>query len=311
MFDNTLFEIPDFVFVNNRNLRYLEIGMNRIERLSANSFSGSAIEFLDISSNYLTSYEPAWFASINSTLHTLDLIFNSISQVPPDAFRQLRGLNTLVLNANPLNNLPPNVFEGSDNLEFLFMSNCSLSMLNSQWFRTLRSLTFLQINNNGFTILPSGIFNSLTSLRTLQMSNNFIWELNSQIFGNSIASITAIDASNNIVNLIDSSFITSATSLDILQLNGNVCSDQNFADVANYLWVTLEYLSECTSNFVLEEQLSCSYGDITPTQYTCTLTAFNPRGFDGFGQVDGNHLQGKTHFIRGFFLVCSKIDSQF
>lgn len=49
--DNTIFDIPDNVFVNNPNLETLEIGSNRIQRLNPNSFAGTAVSYLDLSNN--------------------------------------------------------------------------------------------------------------------------------------------------------------------------------------------------------------------------------------------------------------------
>ncbi|KAG5666389.1 hypothetical protein PVAND_014418 [Polypedilum vanderplanki] len=294
MFDNTLAEVPDFTFINVPNLQLLEIGLNRIERLGDFSFAGTSIEFLDISSNYLTEFNPNWFSPINSTLRTLDLLHNNIRTIPVDAFRELRDLRQLVLNSNPISTLPANVFEALFSLEELFLSNCSISFLNQEWFRPLFSLRHLQLNHNGITQLPNEIFNQLRQLQTLELLDNFIWEITNQQFGGSIESLTTIDLRDNIVNIIDASWLTSAINLNQLLLTGNVCRDQNFVNVSNYLWIVLEYLYTCTSNFVLESTISCTFELLPAGPYDCALNIHNPRGFDAFTTIDGNHLAGQN-----------------
>jgi Leucine-rich repeat (LRR) protein len=94
--------------------------------------------------------------------------------------------------------------------------------------------------------------------------------------------------------MIDASMITSATNLNYLLLTGNICSDQDFLNVVDYLWMTLEYLSECTANFIEESTINCQYGNLQPDVYMCTLTSHNPRGFNGFTSIPGDHLEGQS-----------------
>lgn len=127
LFVNNINNIPPNTFANNPLLSYLELGGNRLETLSPQSFEGTAIEFLDLAGNQISVFDPSWFAPINSTLRTLDLLNNQISALPADAFRMLRDLEVLVLSGNPLRgaSVPGNAFIALDNLLVLLMGEFS------------------------------------------------------------------------------------------------------------------------------------------------------------------------------------------
>lgn len=157
----------------------------------------------------------------------------------------------------------------------------------------MRNLEILGLNNNGIEVIPPGTFAPLASIDSIFMNNNFLWELNSQQFGaGALENLRVLDVQRNLINIVDSSLITSATSLRYLMMEGNVCIDMNFSNVADYLWNVLEYLMQCTANFVQDSDISCAYGDLQPGFYICTLTSHNPRGFDGFASIPGNHTAG-------------------
>jgi Leucine-rich repeat (LRR) protein len=84
--NNRINGIPDFTFRNNANLRQLDIGMNWIETLGVDAFTGSGIVNLDVDSNRLAAFDQAWFTSIGSTLETLDIVSNGIRSLDEDAF---------------------------------------------------------------------------------------------------------------------------------------------------------------------------------------------------------------------------------
>lgn len=159
----------------------------------------------------------------------------------------------------------------------------------------MRNLNYLGLYNTGIETLPNNIFNPLTSLTNLILSQNNIWEINSSQFGASIETLYVLNLHENVVNMIDASFITSATSLHYLLLAENICSNQDFTNVVDYLWITLEYLQECTNNFIQESNIICEYSNLQADVYMCTLDSHNPRGFDGFASIPGDHLEGQTN----------------
>jgi Leucine-rich repeat (LRR) protein len=83
---NRINGIPDFTFRNNPNLIQLDVGLNWIESLNENSFTGSGLTDIDIDSNRFTEFNQNWFTSVNSTLRTIDAFGNSIGSLGEDAF---------------------------------------------------------------------------------------------------------------------------------------------------------------------------------------------------------------------------------
>lgn len=182
----------------------------------------------------------------------------------------------------------------------ILSGNSQLGTLNPTWFFTMRNLAMLSLYNAAIEVLPPNIFNPLQSLINLNLQSNLIWEVNSGHFGSSVTSIRTINLHDNVVNMVDASLITSATDLNFLMLRGNVCSNQDFEGVSENLWVVLEYLRDCTDNFVVESDITCEYSFLQPEVYMCQLGSNNPRGFNGFTNIPGNHLQGQGSDNVGF-----------
>lgn len=250
MYQNDLFEIPNFSFQNNENLEHLELGFNRIARLDDHSFTGAPIRFLDLAGNPLGIFNPRWFESINGTLEALDLLNANIQSLPENGFRNLRNLRSLALSRNPLSfRLPPRIFEGLDNLEDLFLSNCEITFVDPAWFRALGRLRNLFIDNNMISIIRVNSFNSLRSVTTINLANNFLWELSDEAFGPSLESLQIINLSNNMINLFNEQLITSAENLQRLYLIDNACANQNFINVGENLESVLNGTRRCVENF--------------------------------------------------------------
>lgn len=164
-------------------------------------------------------------------------------------------------------------------------------MLHENWFTALRNLNLLGLYNAGIEVLPNNVFNPLVNIDSIILNHNFLWEINRSQFGSSLETLRVLNLHDNVINMIDASMITSATSLQYLLLQGNVCSDQDFNNVVDYIWITLEYLQQCTDNFIQESNIVCEYGNLDD-MYMCTLASHNPRGFDGFTSIEGEHLEG-------------------
>lgn len=122
LFNNNIVHIPPNTFADNPELETLGLGLNQIETLHPLALFGTAIEYLDLSLNRISVFDPTWYETINGTLHSLDLLANGISSLPSDGFRTLRDIEVLVLNYNPLRTVPGNAFISLDQLETLLLS---------------------------------------------------------------------------------------------------------------------------------------------------------------------------------------------
>lgn len=247
--DNRITQIPANTFANSPNLRLIGLSTNRIATLNVNSFAGTAVAFLDLGDNRLTSLNSAWFEPINGTLTTLDLIANSISTLGSDLFRNLRNIETLALNVNPLSSVADDAFASLGNLHILAIGNCYIRELSAAWFSGLSTLSRLYLFSNGIRELPEGVFNGLNSLDYLDLTSNGLSEIALASFGSSAAAISNLQLANNLINAIDPAFFDAATNLDSLYLGGNFCANENFVEIRNRLDDVRNNLETCFANF--------------------------------------------------------------
>ena len=125
-------------------------------------------------------------------LQYLDLSYNNISDIDPEAFKYLRNLHTLVIRRN------------------------SLAMV-SDWTAPLRSLVTLDIAQNCLVQLSTSL--SLASLQELDVSDNMLVELSEETLG-SLVELRRLDLSYN--KLSAAPPVNNMAGLTELSLSGNM-----------------------------------------------------------------------------------------
>ncbi|XP_070497778.1 uncharacterized protein [Chironomus tepperi] len=289
---NWIETIQDFAFRRAPNLRHIDLGDNRIARLTPDTFTGAPLVWVHLDLNRFSSFNQNWFESINSTLITINMYGNSIVMLDEDGFSNLRTLETLQIGNNPLWNIPATAFDSLTNLRMLEMAQCSLTTLNPAWFRNLRRLTTLRLSNNNIGELQDGIFDTLQNLDSISLDFNNLRKVSADAFGASLSSVRSIFAERNRIRAFDARIIQESTSLEWLALRDNVCTDETFSNIQFDRDQIVNRLYTCTSNFG-PESLRCLFYDPADT-YTCSLRIFNPLGRDNFEDVEGDHMTGRT-----------------
>lgn len=242
--------------------------------------------------NRLINFNPANYLSINETLRLLDLLGNNLVSLPSDGFMNLRNIERLILNNNPLWNIPGDAFRFMTSISELFMGSIGITQLNQAWFDSIPSLEHLHIQNNNLASIPDGIFSSLLRLSRLEMYNNNVRALNVASFGQP-QSLTHILAQNNRIRAIDPAIVDRASNLDWLMLSGNICNQDDFSNVLNNQEFVRQRLNFCFANSA-PEVLQCRFS-MFDTDYTCSLTIFNPLGREDFEGVEGEHLVDRSN----------------
>ncbi|KAG5666388.1 hypothetical protein PVAND_014417 [Polypedilum vanderplanki] len=291
---NGIRTIEDQTFSQNSNLRLLNLRRNVINRIGDQAFTGSAIENLDLSYNEIFDFHSASFEPINMTLRSLDLNSNRIAILYQDTFANLRNLNEIILNGNYLYIVPNSAFQSLSNVQTLGLSNCGLQELQIEWFSNLRNLQNLYIASNSLKEFPATIFDSLENLLQIFFYDNQIVELNSNSFGASLENLTLLYGTSNEINSIDNKILTRGISLQNLLFTNNLCTQNNFYNVANNIEIVREALSRCIENFEIEPRLECHYelNEFDGT-YSCALTAINPVGRE-IETINGQHITGNN-----------------
>ncbi|XP_022251427.1 slit homolog 2 protein-like [Limulus polyphemus] len=136
-----------------RSLRVLDFSFNKLEELSNTSFPSS-----------LTS------------LKTLVLSHNIISDISSKAFTQLPSLAELDLSYNQINNLSRDMFSSPNvNLKVLNLSWNKLSLLPENIFSFMFSLREVVFTNNLLQFLPSTTWNQApTAIHRIDVTGNFL-----------------------------------------------------------------------------------------------------------------------------------------
>ncbi|KAK6960299.1 serine-rich adhesin for platelets [Biomphalaria glabrata] len=160
--------IPSGLITHLTALRNLDLSNNSLSTLSDDSFDGTSLDDLDLSSNQLTSVPTAAMKRCNKqptqlslahnqisslsnsdikdfTIETLDLSHNQISQIPRDLFQNVKITN-IYLNGNPINKIEDNTFDGLQ-LSSLDLSNTRLVSLPSSTETWLKN-TSAKVNLN-------------------------------------------------------------------------------------------------------------------------------------------------------------------
>ncbi|XP_033630805.1 toll-like receptor 3 [Asterias rubens] len=150
-----------------------------LQSITSSMFRGlenSTLEELDLSYNRLTTLTNASFGSYLSHLQILQLHNNLIASISETALTGLTSLKTLALFNNLLTEIDPGSFAHNGHLEDLYLNNNSIKRLSSEGsFRGLISLRTLNLSNNGIIQIFTGEeFQDLHELLSLDISNNFL-----------------------------------------------------------------------------------------------------------------------------------------
>lgn len=171
---NLIASIPDGTFSTTPKLSVMQIVSNQIAEIGNLAFTGSLLDFIDLSDNHISEFDSLPFEGVNATLLSILLPFNQISSLPENSFNNLRNLEILQLNYNPINNrMPAFIFSSLNNLQQLTLINCGLTELNSQWFNGLSTLRYLHLSYNGFSELPNNVFGSLYGIEVINVASEY------------------------------------------------------------------------------------------------------------------------------------------
>uniref|UniRef100_A0A8C9SQY3 Leucine rich repeat containing G protein-coupled receptor 6 n=1 Tax=Scleropages formosus TaxID=113540 RepID=A0A8C9SQY3_SCLFO len=150
----------------------------------------------------------------------LDLSMNNISELQPNAFRNLRFLGELRLSGNLLRQIPGLAFTGLYNLKVLMLQNNQLEQLPSETPWDLPNLLSLRLDANLITEVPEQTFSGLRSLRHLWLDDNALTEIPVRALGQ-LSSLQAMTLALNRISHIPNGAFRNLSSLVVLHLHNN------------------------------------------------------------------------------------------
>ncbi|KAM3829540.1 leucine-rich repeat and fibronectin type III domain-containing protein 1 [Vipera latastei] len=129
---------------------------------------------LRLTDNFITVIRRKDFSNMTSLVH-LTLSRNTISQILPYAFADLRALRALHMNSNRLAILKNEHFRGLTNLRHLILGNNQISLIEASCFdEFLSTVEDLDLSYNNLEALPWEAIGQMVSLNTLTLDHNLI-----------------------------------------------------------------------------------------------------------------------------------------
>uniref|UniRef100_A0A8C6SCA5 Zgc:172282 n=1 Tax=Neogobius melanostomus TaxID=47308 RepID=A0A8C6SCA5_9GOBI len=151
---------------------------------------------LRLQENFITAVRRKDFANMTALLH-LTLSRNTISQILPAAFSDLRRLRALHLDSNRLTVIKDDHFKGLTNLRHLILANNQLHSISPHAFDNfLATLEDLDLSYNNLIEVPWETIGRLTNVNTLNMDHNLIENVPQGVFTN-LHKLARLDMTSN------------------------------------------------------------------------------------------------------------------
>uniref|UniRef100_A0A3Q1JCC2 Ig-like domain-containing protein n=1 Tax=Anabas testudineus TaxID=64144 RepID=A0A3Q1JCC2_ANATE len=151
---------------------------------------------LRLQENFITAVRRKDFANMTSLLH-LTLSRNTISQILPSAFSDLRRLRALHLDSNRLTVIKDDHFKGLTNLRHLILASNQLHSISPHAFDDfLSTLEDLDLSYNNLAEVPWDTIGRLTNVNTLNMDHNLIENVPQGVFTN-LHKLARLDMTSN------------------------------------------------------------------------------------------------------------------
>ncbi|NXR56107.1 LFN1L protein, partial [Hippolais icterina] len=151
---------------------------------------------LRLMDNFITVLRKRDFANMTQLIH-LTLSRNTISQIMPYAFSDLKGLHALHLDSNRLTAINEEHFKGLVNLRHLILSNNQLSFISPKSLDDfLETIEDLDLSYNNLVDVPWGTVAKLSNVNTVSLDHNLIEFVPEGIFSN-LHKLARLDMTSN------------------------------------------------------------------------------------------------------------------
>ncbi|NWT81806.1 LFN1L protein, partial [Lanius ludovicianus] len=151
---------------------------------------------LRLMDNFITTLRRRDFANMTQLIH-LTLSRNTISQIMPYAFSDLRGLHALHLDSNRLTAINEEHFKGLINLRHLILSNNQLSFISPKSLDDfLETIEDLDLSYNNLVDVPWATVAKLSNVNTVSLDHNLIEFVPEGIFSN-LHKLARLDMTSN------------------------------------------------------------------------------------------------------------------
>lgn len=239
---NNIWSLPENIFCQQPNLKYLNISGNRLQDINELGFrekpsgEGEEPSLLPILAANKKSILPT-LGTITSTeaagkkisptcaidLDTLDISHNHFVLLPANGFGILKRLKLLKINSNEISMLADKALGGLRTLQIIDLSSNKIVALPSELFKDpSQSVQEIHLQNNSISVLSPGLFSNLVQLQALDLSINQLtssW-INKSTFKGLIR-LVLLDLSSNKITKLEAEMFSDLYTLQILNLRHN------------------------------------------------------------------------------------------
>lgn len=167
-------EIPNAVSSSRVGLRQLSWSKSHIKTVQYIPIEG--LVELDLSWNLIQDVQPNAFRKL-AHLTLLNISHNNLESLPDNLFAECNALRSLSLAHNQFKSVPRDVSDHLVHLETLDVSNNHLKHLKETTFKHHRRLQNLNLAHNRLTLLPADVFESLSTLKYLSLEANQLFDI--------------------------------------------------------------------------------------------------------------------------------------
>ena len=231
-----------YIFEEFENLTKIRLTKDNLFQFSKLDFSGkNNVLAMDLSGLNISSF-PNF---LPTTLESLDLRGNKISEIHQNEILYLGGLKKLLLARNSIVDLWSGSFNGLGNLRVLDLGHNRIGTVSRDLFEPLQNITHLYLGNNGLIYLTK-LSQPLVSLHILDLSDNSC-ETVEKPFSESFPSLQILNLENNnlgktaFLSASDKSLFSGLTALEqVFMSNNNI---HNLGDLTLRDQVSLKVLN--------------------------------------------------------------------
>ncbi|XP_063923630.1 leucine-rich repeat neuronal protein 1-like [Zophobas morio] len=226
-----LFQESSWIDSTNKTFPYKALLVHNMPILTLDKkFPISNVSYLSLANNSIVNITDSIFSNLQDMI-TLDLSYNNIEQIHPDAFdgqylinefRPLKSLKNLHLDHNRISSLNQDVFEHTPNVEILTISHNPLDKIDQQTLVAITGLVFLKhldLSYTGLSSLPDAFLHTPRYLEKLDLSGNQFNRI-PKTLGDSHSLSVLYFNNNPIVSLAEENGFPKIPTLKILHLSG-------------------------------------------------------------------------------------------
>ena len=232
-----------------------------------------------LANNDISQLHPEAFKDL-ANLIWLDLSSNNITHLNGETFNGLFNLQWLLLFYNQILKLDQHIFKDLGNLQYLFLSGNKIVDIHPMCFQGPYNMSILILSENNIEILPSDIFRGLQRLTTLTLDNNKMTGQQPNLFTD-LGDVFFLDLSYNNMPDIHPQYFKGLISLTDLYLsNGGIIhhSPQLYDELPSLLYLRL------SENHILDLQMHQFNGSmflsVLYLDYN-DIRTIHPKSFDG------------------------------